>query len=360
MTAPEFVFATCLPRSLPWLKAELARTRPDLRLAWSRPGVATFRSDAALAEPEPRAVFARSSGHSLGFAKDAARVRELAEGLEGPLRVHVYARDPVDPDRTPIDDSTAARWRAEVLAALGERALDGELAQPGERVLDVVVSPPGLDEPALVGWHVHDDTRSAAPGGGKRLPLPEEAPSRAWVKLEEALVWSGLPLREDDVVVEIGAAPGGAAAALLRRGAHVIGIDPARIDARVMAHERFVHLGILAERVRTRDLPEHCDWLLLDANVAPHRAMVALGQLISLRRGSLRGLLLTFKLNDDGVVAELPQLFDRVKELAGTDRLRASQLPSAHSEVIVWVDLVGQGARGGQLGWQQTRATPRP
>jgi 23S rRNA (cytidine2498-2'-O)-methyltransferase len=298
----------------------------------------TFKSsDEARDDPEPRAVFARAHGRSLGFAGGTVQMAELAAKLEGPLRVHVFARDPVDPDRTPIDDAPVERTREELLAALGDRVLEDPRPDVGDRVLDVVLAP--ADEPALVGWHVHDPDRSPAPGGGHRIAAPDDAPSRAWSKLEEALVWSGLPLEADDVVVEIGAAPGGAAAALLQRGAEVIGIDPARIDARVLGHPRFRYLGILAERVRTRDLPERCDWLLLDANVAPHKAMVALGQLLSLRQ--FRGLLLTLKLNDEGVVNDLPQLLARVHELAGPSRMRASQLPSAHREVIVWVDRTG-------------------
>lgn len=340
---PQFVFATCLPASMAWLKRELARTRPDLRFAWSRPGVATFRCDGPTDDPEPRAVFARAHGRSLGFAKDLDEVARLAEPLAPPFRLHVFARDPVDPDETPIDDAPVEGVRAELLARLGDRVLTDERPEPGDRVLDVVVPPPGSNDAMLVGWHVHDHRRSPAPGGGRRLPTPDDAPSRAWTKLEEALVWSDMPLAEGDVVVEIGAAPGGAAGALLQRGATVIGIDPARIDPRVLAHPHFRHLGILGERVRTRDLPARCDWLLLDANVAPHRSLIALGQLISLRRAELRGLLLTLKLNDDGVVDDLPELLARVQELAGPSLVRASQLPSAHREVIVWVDRRASG-----------------
>ncbi|HWB79870.1 MAG TPA: hypothetical protein VG755_33125, partial [Nannocystaceae bacterium] len=204
----DFVFATCLPGSKAWLQRELARTRPDLRPAWSRPGVMTFRSDAELADPEPRAVFARAHGRSLGFAKSTAEIVELARPIDAPLRVHVFARDPVDPDRTPIDDAPVDAMRDELLALLGDRALHDPRPQLGDRVLDVVIA---AGEPSLIGWHAHDHDRSAAPGGGRRIAAPDDTPSRAFAKLEEALVWSGLPLADGDVVVEIGAAPGGAA-----------------------------------------------------------------------------------------------------------------------------------------------------
>jgi hypothetical protein len=129
--------------------------------------------------------------------------------------------------------------------------------------------------------------------------------------------------------------------ALLQRGANVIGIDPARMDPRVIDWNgdigTFRHVSNYAERVRSRDLPERVDWLVLDANIAPHRAIIGLKHLISLRGNSIRGLLLTLKLHDEGVIEYLPLLFTRICELAGAVSFRATQLPSAHQEVVVWV-----------------------
>lgn len=345
----DFVFATCLPRSAAYLKRELAASRPDLRLAYSRPGIITMRTDAPPDEgPEPRAAFARTCGRSLGFADSLEKIEAFAQSIDAArLRLHVYARDPVDPERDAEDHEATARWRADIGARLGARVIEGgDDAEIGDTVLDIVVPQPGLADPLFVGWHVHDEWRGNAPGSVRRVPVPDDVPSRAYSKLEEALAWSRMPLREGDTVVEIGSSPGGAAMALLRRGAHVIGIDPSRMDPRVMGWRgesgSFRHLGILAERVRTRDLPSVVDWIVLDANVAPHRALVALKQLVSLRAESIRGLLLTLKMNDAGVVDDLPMLFGEIRELAGGGSIRFTQLPSAHQEVVVFVPrLVG-------------------
>jgi 23S rRNA (cytidine2498-2'-O)-methyltransferase len=338
-----FVFATCLPRSTQYLKRELARSRPDLRLAYSRPGLLTMRTDAPPEpdRPEPRAAFARTSGRSLGFADSIDKIEALAGTIDAPrLRLHVYARDPVDPEKDPEDHEATARRRAEIGERLGARVMDGDDAQIGDTVLDVVLPQPGLADPMLVGWHVHDEWRGNVSGAVRRVPVPDDVPSRAYAKLEEALAWSRMPLAVGDTVVEIGSSPGGAAMSLLRHGAHVIGIDPSRMDPRVLGwrgeHGSFRHLGILAERVRTRDLPSVVDGLVLDANVAPHRALVALRQLVSLRTETIRGLLLTLKMNDAQVVDDLPVLFAQIAELSGASSLRFTQLPSAHQEVVVW------------------------
>jgi hypothetical protein len=57
---------------------------------------------------------------------------------------------------------------------------------------------------------------------------PSEFPSRAYLKLEEALRWAGemILVRSGDTALEIGSAPGGGAYALLERGLQVYGVDP--------------------------------------------------------------------------------------------------------------------------------------
>jgi 23S rRNA (cytidine2498-2'-O)-methyltransferase len=60
--------------------------------------------------------------------------------------------------------------------------------------------------------------------------MPPEAPSRAYRKLEEALMWSQAPAaRRRHRLSRIGSSPGGASYALLRRGVDVYGIDPAKM-----------------------------------------------------------------------------------------------------------------------------------
>ena len=89
---------------------------------------------------------------------------------------------------------------------------------------------PLKDEAFLVGYHTHTSKprsrprHSPFPGGKMDIILPPEAPSRAYLKIQEALLWSEAPLKSGDVVVEIGSAPGGASLALLNRGCTVVGI----------------------------------------------------------------------------------------------------------------------------------------
>ena len=71
------------------------------------------------------------------------------------------------------------------------------------------------------------------------LELPQDAVSRAWLKMEEALRWSQLPIPRGARVADIGSAPGGASQALLAHGLLVTGIDPAEMAPSVLKNPPF-------------------------------------------------------------------------------------------------------------------------
>ncbi|MCX5747341.1 MAG: hypothetical protein NT062_33155, partial [Proteobacteria bacterium] len=85
----DFVFATCLPGLEPAVKLEVARTRPELRLARARPGLVLFRSETPITPDDPpSSVFARGWGRSIGSARDPAAAAALLAAF-GVDRVHV-------------------------------------------------------------------------------------------------------------------------------------------------------------------------------------------------------------------------------------------------------------------------------
>lgn len=329
---PDFVFATCAPGLEPALKREVARTRPELRFAYSRPGLVTFKSARAVtAEDPPGSVFARVWGRSLGAAADPARAAALL-AEHGATRVHAFARDP---DAAPGDGPDLAPWQA-----LGP----GGPAQPGERVGDVIVAP---GEPAWVGVHRHDDARPAHPGGAIPVAIPADAPSRAYAKIEEAIAWARLPVAAGQVALEIGAAPGGAALALARRGLTVWAVDPGALAPQALAHPNVRHVAKKVGALRWEELPPRVDWLLVDVNLAPQVAVHEVARLAPPLAPALRGAVLTLKLNDWAFVDELPALVERIR--AGFGRalpdVRLRHLPSNRREVCAVALPAGLTAR---------------
>lgn len=312
-----FAFATCLPGLEPALKLDVAQHRPELRFAYSRPGLVTFKSPSEIAPDDPPASgFARVWGASIGPARDpeeaAAKIAEL-----GATRVHVFARDP---EAKELDLS---RW----LAAAG--ALPTGPAEPGELVADLIVAP---DEPAWLGVHRHDARHLPNPGGAIFVDVPAEAPSRAYAKIEEAIAWAQLPIRAGQVAVEIGAAPGGAVMALARRGLEVWGVDTGELAPQVRALPGVHHLPIKVGALRWEQLPPHVDWLLVDMNLAPQVALHEIARLMPRLRRTLRGAVFTLKLNSWSFVRELPALAKRIEGFGLTD-VQMRHLPSNRREI---------------------------
>jgi 23S rRNA (cytidine2498-2'-O)-methyltransferase len=312
-----FAFATCLPGLEPAVKREVARTRPALHFAYSRPGLVTFKSAEIIAPDDiSPTVFAHVWGKSLGPARDPAdAAHQLA--YHGASRVHVFPRDPeLAADLGPWDHAIA---------------LPKGPSQPGELVADVIVAD---GEPAWLGLHRHDEHHLPGSGGAISVEVPAEAPSRAYAKIEEAIAWAQLPVERGQVALEIGAAPGGAVLALARRGLEVWGVDTGELAPAVLAQPGVHHLQRKVGAVRWEDLPECVDWLLVDVNLAPQVALHEVGRLMPRLRKSLRGAVFTLKLNDWAFVDELPALVARIEQL-GLPRVRLRHLPSNRREVCV-------------------------
>lgn len=347
-----FVLTVCQVGAEPVLKEEISRNHPDLRFAYSRPGFVTFKA----AEGGPlspdygvNSVFARAHALSVGKidAKSspqlAARVAKVLEGLESlenaqgrdvPLRLHVFERDLYAPGEEPLGFSAGA-WAFEAERAIRERGGDAfypdSIAQNGDLVLSVVLVE---ENEWWLGLHRHSAGRSPYAGGAPRIRLPSESPSRAYLKLEEAVLVGGLPLRAGDTAVEIGSAPGGASYALLERGLRVVGIDPGAMDDRVMSHPNFHHIQRVVAQVPREELPDRIDWLLLDMNVSPSVTLFQVDRLATRMRDSLLGVILTLKLNEWKIAREIPSMLDHVAAM-GMTRVRARQLYHNRQEIMV-------------------------
>ncbi len=309
----EFAFATCLPGLEPAVKREIARNRPELRFAYSRPGLVTYKAPGPVGPDDtPGTVFARVWGKSLGAAREPDDAAHQL-GYLGVTRVHVFARD---------GEADLAPWEHAVGERLGAPTGAAEI---GDLVADVIIAP---GEPAWLGLHRHDATHLPHAGGAIPVDVPADAPSRAYAKIEEAIAWAALPVDAGQVALEIGAAPGGAALALARRGLDVWGVDTGDL----VEHPRIHHLRTKVGALRWEELPPRVDWLLVDVNLAPQVALHEVARLVPPLRASLRGAVITLKLNEWEFVDQLPALAERIGQL-GFASVRMRHLPSNRREV---------------------------
>lgn len=344
---PQFLFVTCQFGAEPAVKRELGRRWPEFHFAYSRPGFLTFKvpEDQQLyADFDLESVLARSQGLCLGKV-NGEEPRVLAAEVwklfgERPWRkVHVWAREASEPrDQEPAPLEAAAEQARTLLAEtcprpelLSEAALDPAVpARRGEFVLDCIVVQP---TEWWVGLHRAHGGASQWPGGRMPLVLPPEAVSRAWLKMEEALRWSELPILPAAQCAEIGSAPGGASQALLGRGFSVLGVDPAEMHPSVLAHPRFTHQRRRASQVRRREFRK-IRWLTADMNVAPNYTLQVVEDIVTHPEVNVRGMLLTLKLPEWSLADEIPSYLERVRGW-GFNEVKARQLVNNRQEICV-------------------------
>ncbi len=353
LATPSFLFTAVQAGSETALKQEVARRAPGLRFAFSRPGFVTFRiPDDAPRELEFRAAFARTWGFSLGKASgrdlpylasefwSALATQWDADRLAEFRHLHAWRRSERPGGDLPGDEQfdAAGAAAAHALGALiAERVPAGasqlalnEHAAPGDLVLDCVLVEP--DE-AWLGWHRAGSPETRWPAGVPHIEQPPAMISRAYLKLVEALLWSELPLRPGDRCVEIGSAPGGSCLALLERGCSVVGVDPAEMDPKVLADPRFTHVRARAKDV-DRGVFRGCRWLTADINLPPTYTLDTVEAIVADPGVRIEGLVLTLKLADPAVAAQLPAFNKRIRSW-GYARVRARQLAFDRQEVCV-------------------------
>jgi 23S rRNA (cytidine2498-2'-O)-methyltransferase len=347
---PRFYFATCQIGAEKAVKTEVLAEHPDLRFAFSRPGFITFKevSDEGPALELKRSVFTRLWGEVLSQTRDRATLPELFALIPQGTPVQGFDRD----EAIPGDEPDGFVRNAHIKGILAEYAASSGSAETGNSItLSDVRAVPGKPVLSLV-WvddfhvflvrHLPAARQLGTAGNLFDTPLPAHAPSRAWLKLEEAIARFGPPSEKGWKALEIGSAPGGATTALLDRGFTVTGIDPQFMDERVLARSEFTHIRKPARFVEAAELKDcNPDWLVMDMSIAPSDAIGELVHVTGLLRSlfgkelKIRKAFLTIKLNDWKYAAEIPQYLKRLEQ-AGFRDMKAIQLASNRQEFLVY------------------------
>jgi len=103
----------------------------------------------------------------------------------------------------------------------------------------VIVSLLCTSEHGYLGISTSEENLSDWPGGMRHFAQTPEQISRAEFKLLEALEVFGVTLPARGHALDLGAAPGGWTRLLLKAGLHVVAVDPAQLDPRLVA-PRFI------------------------------------------------------------------------------------------------------------------------
>jgi 23S rRNA (cytidine2498-2'-O)-methyltransferase len=315
----EFVFALTNPGSEKALKLEIDHQALDWRLSYQRRGFVTFKTAGkfSLSTLDQPLACARRLCLSLG----KAATREEAMALITPgLPIHF------------------ARFHERKMVGL-PRESSSKRPELGQIIGTVVeLSPTEF----WAGLHRHGPLLSPDPAGDSGPEMPVSSPSRAWLKLEEAVRFFDLQFTSQDCVVELGCAPGGVVLALLDRGVPVIGVDPAKMAEVVMAQaitQRedgqlgqawFFHCRKPAALTSKRDLGAGVTWFMSDMNQSPEVVLKECSRFCKMAP-SIRGVLITLKLTDLLQVSEKSEWLAALSEM-GFKTVRLQQLSVHHKE----------------------------
>jgi 23S rRNA (cytidine2498-2'-O)-methyltransferase len=320
-----FIFVVCQHGAETAAKKEIIANHPQLRLAFSRPGFLTFKIAPDERLPKKftlRSTLARTYGWSLGKV-EGEDAEVLAADVATDLKpgefehLHVWERDPAipgsrgfEPGPTPLANEIAQLVGAQLSPGRHSLAIN-RVAKPLDRIADLIIVEPGQ---WWYGFHFATTAAGRWPGGVPRLEFEGEMISRAYLKIQEAIAWTGMTIGPGDVCAEIGSAPGGSCQYLLERGATVIGIDPAEMDETVLENEHFRHIRKRGHEVKKKEF-KNVKWLFADINIVPNYTLDTIADIVGHPGTHIQGMILTLKMTDWKFVEEVPALIDRVREM---------------------------------------------
>jgi 23S rRNA (cytidine2498-2'-O)-methyltransferase len=164
-------------------------------------------------------------------------------------------------------------------AAAVERAFLELLRRRVARVARLAAGGPPRGAGPARGWFVQFTAfdrafagGAAVLGGQGRMADDPAAPSRSYLKVEEAYGVLGAAPQPGETVVDLGAAPGGWSYSAAKRGARVIAVDNGPLKGGALGHPGIAHRREDAFRFRPAG-DRAADWLFCDLVEEPHHVL---------------------------------------------------------------------------------------
>jgi 23S rRNA (cytidine2498-2'-O)-methyltransferase len=157
------------------------------------------------------------------------------------------------------------------------RLIEAKLPKLKGKTLTFPEPPPNAP---IGGWTLlDDDTMLASPTTSRPFPFgiaklaeDPEPPSRAYLKLWEALTLMGVHPRGDERCLDLGSSPGGWTWVCAKLGATVLSVDKAELAPEVARMPGVTHRRMSAFALEPRELGE-LDWVLSDVICYPPRLL---------------------------------------------------------------------------------------
>jgi len=297
----QFYFVLTNTEAEPLLKKELSIGYPQFKLSYSRPRFLTFKSENTM---NFSPWMCRLSGVCLG--------KKTTSELEALPKAWFWKRE---------DSFEAPRS----LIELNNRSL----FKIGEKVTLIMMVGP---EEFWLGEYVLKKTHFQTPGEVSSIEKRDDAPSRAYYKIAEAFEAFDLPMDQQEKVLELGSAPGGASLFLLEQDLIVYGVDPAEMNKDILKNYNFKHLKKAFETINEDNFHEDVDWIISDVNLPPSVVMQEVDRFLTFLQP--RGVVLTLKMHQDRYLRMLKPIVESFKQ-KGFTQVELKYLPSYRQEICL-------------------------
>jgi 23S rRNA C2498 (ribose-2'-O)-methylase RlmM len=150
-----------------------------------------------------------------------------------------------------------------------ERKAENLIAQNRGKLLHCFLCHAGLY------FGIHEPARLSAkePGGVRRMRFDSGAPSRSYLKVEEALALMQCEPQAKEKVVDLGAAPGGWSFAFAKRGCYVTSVDNGPLKIKTDYSGEIHHLRVDGPSFNPDPSHLPVDWLVADMLIPPAKAL---------------------------------------------------------------------------------------
>lgn len=172
---------------------------------------------------------------------------------------------------------------------------------------------------------------SSEPGGRNRMKMDSRAPSRSYLKIEEAFARLGKEPSENETVIDLGAAPGGWSFAFAKRGCQVTAIDNGPLKIKDACIRRIEHLHRDGLSYQLGKLQPPVDWLVGDMLIPPGKALGLLRYWVDGKH--CRHLVMNIKLPQTNPLPALEPILEWMKKHSN---LRVRQFYHDRREVTIF------------------------
>lgn len=208
----------------------------------------------------------------------------------------------------------------------------------GGKILDIFKL---KDDEYFFGIRHFSKNELLAFSGTSPFTLPSHAPSRAYLKIAEAFSRINPYYLRNEVVLELGAAPGGASLFLLEKGLRVVAVDPGKMDPILAQNTQLIIVNKSVQDIDRKHflskVPDP-DWIVSDMNINPFKVFEEIKRLIHYcKEKDIKGLFVTVKLTKEMTYLKCRELIDSTRALG---HVISCQLPSHHKEFLLYINLL--------------------